>query len=142
LKFVIFFTIIPFVIIMTTCTIPTITKKVYDTENLLCENTTQEIFYTKESITLEWDYTRDTLVSSFNLYYKEHGRSLWTLLDSTATTTTNTAEFTIEYNQLGEGSWDFGVSSVEYGGAESEIHSSLDPTASPDTGWYLTWNHQ
>ncbi len=97
----------------------------------------EEISYSETSMTLEWDYDSDSSVDYFNLYHKTHDSTVWLLLDSTEN---SIAEFSVEYSVLGSGSWDFGVAAVDFDGSESEIHSSLDTTADPDTGWYLTWN--
>ena len=124
------FTILLLIITLSSCAMPTINRAAQtELENM-------EVNYSKSSLTLEWEYDMTTPVDYFNLYYRDHNSSYWTLLESTESTL---AEFTLSYNQIGNGSWDFGVTSVALDGAESDIHSSLDTTALSDTGRYITW---
>ncbi|MBN2656306.1 MAG: hypothetical protein JXR86_04540 [Spirochaetales bacterium] len=94
-----------------------------------------EIIKTDREITLEWESYSDSDVS-YNLYFKIHGSPLWRSLD---TVYNGTPRFSLSISRIGEGSWDFGVSAVDSEGYESEIHSSLDYSADPAAGWYLTW---
>ena len=46
---------------------------------------------------------------------------------------------TIDHSDLGDGSYDFAVSSISEFGIESDLHTSLDYTAVPIGGWYILW---
>ena len=52
----------------------------------------------------------------------------------------SSAEATVTTDDLVHGSYEFAVSSVSLTGMESELHTSLDETADPTTGWYLDWS--
>ncbi|MBB6479240.1 hypothetical protein [Spirochaeta isovalerica] len=108
------------------CAMPTITRLSTDPET----DTVKQIIRSSSEITLEWDYYPGT-AASYNLYYKTHGDTSWNSLNSMSS---ETLSFTVLFSQLGSGSWDFGVSAVDFEGNESEIHSSLDDTAEPETG--------
>jgi len=43
------------------------------------------------------------------------------------------------YSTVGHGNFDFGVTAVTGTGVDSSMHTSLDRTADPTTGWFLTW---
>jgi len=135
-------TILLIISILVSCNLPTIKKTVQENieENELEEKEVDTVdlavLYTEASLTLEWDCNRTTPIDYFNLYYRRHDSSDWILFESTES---SLAEFTINHSTLGDGNWDFGVTSVAFDGAESEMHTSLDQTASPDTGWYITW---
>lgn len=120
------------VLLISSCTNPAISRVTGNDEPEI------EVVYTKPSLTLAWHSDEGSSENSYNVYYKSHGNAYWSLLDRTLN---SSPVFTIEYSQLGEGSWDFGVSMVDIHGVESEIHSSLDTTAVPETGWYVTWIH-
>lgn len=86
--------------------------------------------------TVSWD--SDSLsVDEYRVYYREHGTFNWMLLGSTGSGAVLT--FTVDQSMLPFGTYDLAVSSVA-GGAESELHTSMDDTAVPATGWYIDWN--
>nr|MDA3812581.1 hypothetical protein [Spirochaetaceae bacterium] len=85
---------------------------------------------------LAWNYDEPATIQSYKLYYKANEDIEWILLDTIPATV---PIFEVEHATIGDGSWDFGVSSVDLLGNESEIHSSLDFNADPTTGWYLLW---
>lgn len=121
-------------ILSNSCNMPTISR--YAAEEIVEEETVTEVIKSGSFIEMEWDYYPDEPVDYYNFYYREHGSSSWIFLKST---NSDTAEVTIAYSELGKGSWDFAVSAIDYSGNESELHTSLDETAYPVTGWYLTW---
>jgi hypothetical protein len=87
-------------------------------------------------ITLEWDPPASS-VKSYRIYYREHDAVLWIFL--TEITATDEPQYSIDFAEMGPGTFDFGVSAVDYSDQESDIHTSLDITADPSTGWYLLW---
>jgi hypothetical protein len=92
------------------------------------------------SLTLFWDpdLTGNPAdpTASYNLYSRTHGTFPWTLLGNTGTATES---FSVSTDILPHGSYDFAVTAVTASGAESELHTSLDDTAQPQTGWYVVW---
>lgn len=84
---------------------------------------------------LAWDAPAND-VDHYELYYRIHGESDWVLLDTIPATPE--PQYTISYEDFGEGEFEFGVVAVGADG-ESEMHTSLDSSASPRTGWYLRW---
>ena len=87
------------------------------------------------SITLTWD-PPDTPVTAYRIYYSEHEFESWIPLDEIAAA--EPPEYEVMHANVGDGSFDFAVTSV-YAGQESELHSSLDGTAAPARGWYVEW---
>ena len=45
----------------------------------------------------------------------------------------------ILFEDFGDGDYDFGVVAVDPETEESAMHTCLDDTAQPDSGWYLSW---
>ncbi len=87
-------------------------------------------------ITLAWD-PPSTPVQSYNIYYRVHDEVLWYLLAEIPATAE--PEYTISIDDLGPGIYDFGISAVDQDDNESALHTSLDITADPESGWYLSW---
>jgi hypothetical protein len=54
---------------------------------------------------------------------------------------TPSPEYMLDNDDIGNGIFDFGVVAKDLDSEteESALHSSLDVTAQPDTGWYLVW---
>ncbi len=98
-----------------------------------------EINTRDEKITLAWDAPTGS-IDTYRIYYREHLTPPWEELDEIPSAST---EYEIQHSSnpagLGNGSWDFGVSAVS-DGEESGIHDSLQPTASPTSGWYVIWD--
>ena len=90
----------------------------------------------KSQITLAWDKPTGD-VQSYRIYYREHGTSSWEYLDTVVGP--DQTEFTVSYSALSKGSYDFAVTAVDSEDVESTLHTSLDSSADPDTGWYLSW---
>jgi hypothetical protein len=84
---------------------------------------------------LAWDPPAED-VEQYELYYRLHGESDWVLLDTVPASPN--PQYTISYEDFGDGEFEFGVVSVR-GTAESAMHTSLDSSADPRTGWYLRW---
>jgi len=96
----------------------------------------QRIPVSADSFTISWDYDSVTEVDEYRIYYREHNSFIWTFLGSTVSG--SVLEFTIDQNILAFGAYDLAVSSVA-GAVESELHSSMDDSAVPATGWYIDW---
>ena len=95
----------------------------------------QAIHISGEQFTLSWD-APETAVSEYRLYQRPRGASGWALLVAGLPS----PEATITAAQLDYGNYEFAVSTVNADGAESDLHTSLDETADPGSGWYLKWS--
>jgi hypothetical protein len=87
-----------------------------------------------DHFTLYWDESPEP-VSEYRLYQRHHGGTEWTLLGTGLVL----PQATITQTDLDFGRYEFAVSSVDMDGVESELHTSLDATADPGTGWCLDW---
>lgn len=89
--------------------------------------------------TLQWDPPASgaSQVVSYTVSYRIHGTSTWNTLATVPASPQ--PEYMVLRAALGSGSFDFAVAAVDSTGALSPLHTSLDPTADPTTGWYLTW---
>ena len=95
-----------------------------------------EVFSDQLQVTLAWD-PPPSAVDSYKILFRIHGTEEWFLLNQIPAVPT--PEIIVAQADLGNGMFDFGVIAIDSGGLESVIHISLDVTAEPDTGWYLTW---
>ena len=98
-----------------------------------------QIVSTATQLTLQWDppSTGASGVASYALSYRVHGSSGWIAMASVAASPQ--PQYTVLRSAIGAGSFDFAVAAVSSDDASSPLHTSLDPTADPSTGWYLTW---
>ena len=90
-------------------------------------------------ITLAWD-PPSTPLQSYNIYYRVHDEVFWNLLAEIPATAE--PQYTISIDDIGPGTYDFGVSAVDQDDNESALHTSLDITADPKSGWYLSWTKE
>jgi hypothetical protein len=86
-------------------------------------------------ITLAWDPPAGSVVS-YRVFFRIHGTAGWVQLADVPASPT--PEYTVANATLGNGEFDFGVTAV-YASQTSSMHSSLDASADPSTGWYLKW---
>ena len=95
------------------------------------------------TLTLAWDppvvnsHFPEYHTSRYRLYYSEHNANNWLMLDEIPAT--RNPEITISHSTLGDGVYDFAVSSVMSNGLESSFHTSLDWSANPASGWFVWW---
>ena len=99
--------------------------------------TPQEIAISSEQVTLTWDPPPSS-TKEYKVLYRDHGASEWT--EKAVLTAVPSPEYTFYHSDLGNGSYDFAVIAVDNDDNESEIHSSLDSTAVPSSGWYVVWS--
>ena len=94
---------------------------------------------TAAQATLQWDSppSGPLQVVSYIVSYRVHGTSNWKMLATVPAS--SQPEYTVLRSAVGNGSFDFAVAAVDSTGASSPLHTSLDPTADPASGWYLTW---
>jgi hypothetical protein len=101
------------------------------------------IAVSSETIVLEWDPPAVQLPStplalfSYRVYYTQHGSSRWLFIGEVPASTN--PEFTVHHSDLGDGLFDFAVTSVDSQGRGSPFHTSLDAAASPAGGWHILW---
>ena len=99
----------------------------------------QSVVSTAAQVTITWTPPSSGLsqVASYTVSYRTHGSSAWTTLATVAASAQ--PSYTVQHTAIGAGSFDFAVASVNPSGATSPLATSLDPTADPSSGWYLTW---
>lgn len=88
-----------------------------------------------DTITLEWDPS--TAVSAYRLYYSPHNAGRWHRLGELEAR--DHPAFVVHHEDVGDGEFDFGVTSVNRFGVESQLHTSYDFTSSPIGGWHVRW---
>ncbi len=101
------------------------------------------VVVTTAALTLAWDPPRFMLpgsqqVSGYRVYYRVHGTLAWTQLAEVPAS--DGTRFTLSHTQVGNGSFDFAVRSVDGLGEVSRLHTSSDTNASPVGGWYVIWS--
>jgi len=100
-------------------------------------STLSQITSQADSVTLAWDPSTGE-VAAYKIFYRQHGTESWSVL--TEVPAQAEPSLILYHSDFGNGSFDFGVEAVADTGAESPMHSSLDATAQPTSGWYLTWD--
>jgi len=98
-----------------------------DAEKVLC--TTLEV-------TLAWDPPPSD-IANYKIFYRSHESGSWILFDETPAD--DDPEYTLYHGDFGNGDYDFGVVAVDPETQESAMHTCLDDTAQPESGWYLSW---
>ena len=91
-------------------------------------------------VTLAWS-PPPSEVDSYKLLMRVHGTTDWYVL-AEAIAAAAEPEHTVLHSDpaVGDGDFDFGVVAVKDTDS-SLMHTSLDVTAQPDTGWYLSWDY-
>jgi len=87
--------------------------------------------------TVAWDEPSDD-IDAYRVIIRVHGvEDSWFLLQDDHPFT----EYTLDSTKDDHGIYDIGVVAKDYDSEteESALHTSLDTTAQPDTGWYLIW---
>jgi hypothetical protein len=99
----------------------------------------QEKLSEAAQITLQWDppASGGSQVVSYAVSYRIHGTSPWQSLATIPAIAQ--PSYTVLRSVIGTGTFDFAVASVDSSGQTSPLHTSLDPTADPTSGWYLSW---
>ncbi len=101
------------------------------------------IVVSSQTIILEWDPPAAQLSStqfapfSYRVYYSQHGFRRWILIGEIPASVA--PQFLIHHSDLGDGLFDFAVTTVNSQGQESALHTSLDFSASPAGGWHVLW---
>ena len=96
----------------------------------------EKVLCTTEEVTLAWDPPPSD-IASYKIFYRTHESGSWILFDETPAD--DDPEYTLYHGDFGNGDYDFGVVAVDAETAESDMHTSLDDTAQPASGWFLSW---
>jgi hypothetical protein len=102
-----------------------------------------QILYKQPQLTLAWDPPltdipgMSTEIATYQVFYQEHGSGCWILLDEVPAD--RHPRFTIAHDRLKDGLYDFAIRSVTVDGRLSPLHTSLDSSADPISGWYVFW---
>ena len=88
-------------------------------------------------ITLAWDPPASGSVAGYIVSYRSHGTSAWIALAAILASTQ--PSYTIQRSTTGTGIFDFAVAAEDSSGTVSILHTSLDQTADPNSGWFLSW---
>ena len=106
-------------------------------------NGPQKIVTNAATIDLQWETstfehdTAYTRINTFSIFYRIRGELEWTLIGQIPAI--SNPVFTIYHDNLGNGTCEFAVSAVDMRLQSSPLHTSVDRTAIPSTGWYLHW---
>ncbi len=101
----------------------------------LPSSTSLPIAIFSDTITLEWD--QPFAVSAYRLYYSPHNAGRWHRLGELPAS--DHPAFVVHHDDVGDGDFDFGVSSVNNLGVESQLHTSCDFSSFPVGGWHVRW---
>ena len=95
-----------------------------------------------EKVTLTWDPPLTGAIgalapAAYRVYYRLHGVGSWSFLAEVPAG--ESPSCMVYHKDIGNGSWDFAVRAVTAAGSASLMHTSLDSTADPLSGWYVVW---
>jgi len=134
---------ISFLILITTLLFCTGGCSLYLLQNLDVSGSTpdpdsgaEKVLSSAEEITLAWD-PPPSEIATYKIFYRSHESGTWILFDEIPAD--DDPEYTLYHGDFGNGDYDFGVVAVDTETAESAMHTSLDDTAQPETGWFLSW---
>ncbi len=104
----------------------------------------EDVEITEETVALAWDVPSPE-IDFYRVLFRIHGANppeSWLVLEENLTADPS-PEYMVNNADIGNGIFDFGVvaKDLDADNEESTLHSSLDITAQPDTGWYLIWNY-
>lgn len=97
----------------------------------------QRVVVSASEFSLAWDYPVQD-AGTFTIYYRHVDSDRWQLLK----TGLSAPLLSVDDSMLGYGDYEFAVSFTSENGVESGLHTSLDSTAIPTTGWYIAWERQ
>jgi hypothetical protein len=102
-----------------------------------------QIIYKQPQLTLAWDPPATDIpgtsaeVAKYQVLYQEHGSNCWILLDEIPSD--RHPQYTIVHDRLKDGLYDFAIRAITVNGQFSALHTSLDSSADPISGWYVFW---
>ena len=100
------------------------------------EGEAEKVLCCSEEVTLAWD-PPPSEIAAYKIFYRSHGSGTWILFDEIPAD--DDPEYTLFHMDFGDGDYDFGVVAVDPETEESAMHTCLDDTAQPESGWYLSW---
>jgi hypothetical protein len=110
---------------------------------LIALGESMQILHKSMELTLAWDPpltdipNRPTEVAAYQIYFREHGASYWRFLGEV--TASRHPEYSVDYDLVGDGEYDFAVRAISVEGRASPLHTSLDSNADPASGWHVLW---
>jgi hypothetical protein len=96
----------------------------------------EKVLCSAAEVTLAWD-APPSEIATYKIFYRSHESGSWILFDEIPAD--DDPEYTLFHGDFGNGDYDFGVVAVDPETEESAMHTSLDDTAQPESGWYLSW---
>lgn len=102
-----------------------------------------EIVVKGDHFTLAWDAGGSEIpndpgrVVQYKVYYRVHGSYNWQFLMEVENS--GSPECLVTSKDMDYGRYDFAVSAITEQQGVSALHSSLDRTADPFSGWYINW---
>ena len=100
------------------------------------ESAVEKVLCSSEEVTLAWD-PPPSEISTYKIFYRSHESGTWILFDEIPAD--DDPEYTLFHGDFGDGDYDFGIVAVDPETEESAMHTCLDDTAQPESGWYLSW---
>ena len=99
-------------------------------------STVEKVLCSSEELTLAWD-PPPSEIAAYKIFYRSHESESWILLDEIPAD--DDPEYTLYHGDFGDGDYDFGIVAVDPETEESAMHTCLDDTAQPESGWFLSW---
>jgi len=98
----------------------------------------ERIEITNDTFTIAWDPDPQSgTPDAYRVYFRNRGEEAWNFLSDAAPDME--PSFLINQDNLSFGIYEFAVSEV-VAGVESDLHTSMDDTANPGTGWFVDWH--
>jgi len=120
------------------CRLPLYTSFLHKSYPMSSNESGERIEITEDTFTIVWDPDpMSGIPDEYKMYFRNRGDKLWNLLSEVSPNTE--PSFTISQDNLSFGIYEFAVSAVSEG-VESDLHTSLDNTANPGTGWFVDWH--
>ena len=110
---------------------------------LIASAPSHQVIHKSASLTLQWDppandvHHNPNRAASYIIYYRDYGANYWRVLDIIPADAN--PQYTVEHARLGDGAYVFAVQSISASSSRSPIHTSLDNSADPLSGWYVFW---
>ena len=100
-----------------------------------------ELVVRTPTLTLAWDMpargSPGGLPSMYRVFCKKYGEGVWLEVAEVPASADPTC--TLSHKTIGNGLWEFAVQAVGADASASDLHTSLDHTADPLTGWRVLW---
>ena len=101
----------------------------------------QMIEYRADTLTLAWEPPDcdcvDSPIKGYLVLVRPLDSSRWRRIGTAGADPH--PRYSVRHSDLGDGRFVFGVVAVDELDLESDVHSSLDRTAVPGSGWYVRW---